>query len=141
MLRINRQIREEAGPIFYNQRFWLECPDLKMKPSPGHWLLSKVAPSKLTLDVRGELNYADLRPWLKWYNERGIMPADFVFDRDVADQAVWCLFKIAVVMNGQPWEVTKRMLNLGRECVVMKPFWFEDNEEVGWEPVNFQREY
>lgn len=65
--RVNRQLREETLPMFYDHDFSVEIVDLQYAPQPGHhdWQTTREGPS---MDFTGENSWPNFKEWLRKYS-------------------------------------------------------------------------
>ncbi len=70
LMRVNRQLREEAGNIFYGQnRFVIDLYDLKIAPQTQHWIWKSWREGKHNNQVWGcnlkrNYNWLNLKEWM-----------------------------------------------------------------------------
>ena len=120
LLRICRQVRSEASPMFYNEnKFKAVSTDLSAIAPATHWTNTKVSDSNLDIFAYGDMSWANLKSWLKRYHAReiaGMGPGGEQKRFEVVARA----FGMVEEMEEVQWSVVENVLEQFREAVAAK---------------------
>ena len=115
ILRVNRQTRREAGPIFDENRFQLNIFNLDLQPSRNHWCFKKDSLYLILFDSR---DWRNLKRWLKEYHgARKNTPRVLGDEVTHTQQHVLQAFNIVDYLRDEPWTKVETILKLYREGV------------------------
>ena len=124
VLQTCRQIRSEAGPIYYGENvFAVTLTDYKVRPQPAHWVWDVDRAKTFKLRNEGSLDWENLKEWFRLYHEgksrclaRRLDNGD---DKRMVLSKIWDIVKGMVLLDVD-WNTTEMVLEKFKEGIEVK---------------------
>ena len=121
LLRTCRQIREEAGSIFYEKNtISVAMQDYKLEPQTAHWYWTQPLKNG-EIDFRGSPKWQNIKNWLRLHREGNVAGMDHLQEHESGQKMVvgqaWAILR---EMWDVDWSVTEKVLDIFRKGVDAK---------------------